>query len=243
MTAISLAARRLRLAALAGILVLAGGAVGWWLGVHAQSSAPARESLPVLGRAPSFHGLTNQLGQTVDSNRFHGQVQVVTFLFPYCTTYCPLIAAHLVGLENVVRLAGLQDRVRIVAFNVDPGGTGPRQMRAFLKEYGWNPRDTHWEFLTGKPQAIRRVVTQGYHIAYQKVANGEDSAQGPELTPQPEVVNALAAKAQVGYDIAHNDGLAIVDPQGRIRKFYTQADVVSNERLFAVIQALLGPRS
>jgi protein SCO1 len=243
MTATSLAAKRLGLAALVGVLVLAGGAAGWWLGAHARGSAPARESLPVLGQAPSFHGLINQLGQTVDSSRLHGKVQVVTFLFPYCTTYCPLIAAHLVGLEHVVRLAGLQDRIRIVAFNVDPSDTGPRQMRAFLREYGWNPRDTHWEFLTGKPQAIRRVVTQGYHIAYQKVADGEDSAQGPALTPQPEVVNALAAKAHVGYDIAHNDGLAIVDPQGRIRKYYTQADVVSNERLFAVIQALLGPRS
>jgi cytochrome oxidase Cu insertion factor (SCO1/SenC/PrrC family) len=243
MTAPSLAAKRLGFAALVGVLVLAGGAVGWWLGAHARAAAPVRESLPVLGQAPSFHDLTNQLGQTVDSSRLHGKVQVVTFLFPYCTTYCPLIAAHLVGLENVVRLAGLQDRVRIVAFNVDPGGTGPRQMRAFLKEYGWNPRDTHWEFLTGKPQQIRRVVTQGYHIAYQKVADGEDAAQGPALTPQPEVVNALAAKAQVGYDITHNDGLAIVDPQGHIRRYYTQADVVSNERLFGVIKALLGPRS
>ena len=243
MTATSRAAKRFGLAAIAAVLLLAGGAAGWWLGAHARGTAPARESLPVLGQAPSFHGLTNELGQTIDSSLLQGKVQVVTFLFPYCTTYCPLIAAHLVGLENVVRLAGLQDRVRIVAFNVDPGGTGPRQMRAFLKEYGWNPRDTRWEFLTGKPQAIRRVVTQGYHIAYQKVADGEDGAQGPALTPQPEVVNALAAKAQVGYDITHNDGLAIVDPQGRIRRYYTQADVVSNERLFGVIQALLVPRS
>ncbi|HVB47973.1 MAG TPA: SCO family protein [Burkholderiales bacterium] len=233
------AVNRIGLAALVCALVLAVGAVGWLLGARSGGGAAPRAPLPVLGQAPSFRDLTDQLGHSIDSSRFRGKVQVVTFLFPYCTTYCPLIAAHLAGLENVLKLAGLQDRVAIIAFNVDPAGTGPQQMRAFLKEYGWDPRDTRWEFLTGRPQAIRRVVTQGYHIAYQKVSDGDDGAQGPELTPQPEVVNALAAQAHVGYDITHNDGLAIVDQQGRIRKFYTQADVVSNEQLFKDIQALL----
>lgn len=231
-------AGRTGLVALVCALVLAGGAAGWWFGAH--SRVASHKTLPILGEAPSFHGLTNQLGQSIDSGRFRGKVQVITFLFPYCTTYCPLIAAHLVGLENVLKLAGVQNQVRIVAFNVDPAGSGPRQMRAFLKEYGWDPRDTRWEYLTGKPQAIRRVVTQGYHIAYERVANANAGApQGPTLTPQPEVVNPLAIEAHVSYDITHNDGLAIVDPQGRIRKFYTQADVVSNERLFRVIKALL----
>jgi len=242
MAAASKAGNRIAYAVLVCALLLAGGAAGWWLGARSRGTTPAERPLPVLGQAPSFQGLTNQLGEKVDSSAFHGKVQVVTFLFPYCTTYCPLIAAHLVGLENVVKLAGLQDRVAIVAFNVDPGGTGPEQMRAFLKEYGWDPRDTHWQFLTGTPAAIRQVVTQSYHIAYEKVANGETGAQGPELTPQPEVVNKLAAKMKPAYDITHNDGLAIVDPEGRIRKFYTQADVVSNERLFVVIKALLAPQ-
>ena len=63
------------------------------------------------------------------------------------------------------------------------------------------------------------------------------------MTPQPEVVNALAAKSHVGYDISLEDGLVIVDPQGRICALYTQAVVVSNERLFCLIKALLAPRS
>jgi cytochrome oxidase Cu insertion factor (SCO1/SenC/PrrC family) len=130
--------------------------------------------------------------------------------------------------------------VAIVAFNVDPAGTGPAEMRAFMKVYGWDPRDTHWEYLTGAPRAIRRVVTQGYHVGYQKVADGSDAASGPAMTPQPEVVNRLADRAHAGYDIVHNDALAIVDPQGRIRAFYTQGDVVSNDRLLSVVKALLG---
>jgi len=61
--------------------------------------------------------------------------------------------------------------------------------------------------------------------------------------PQPEVINKLAAKVHVGYDIVHNDALEIVDPRGRIRKFYPQADVVSNARLLGAIKALLPPNS
>ena len=73
--------------------------------------------------------------------------------------------------------------------------------------------------------------------------SGRSLPAGPAMTPQPEVVNPLADKAHVGYDIVHNDGLVIVDPQGRIRAFYTQGDVVSNDHLFSVIKALLPPGS
>jgi protein SCO1 len=222
---------------LALVLLLAGG-VGGWL-IAQDTRAPAAKPLPVLGEAPEFRGLTNQLGASVDSSRFDGKVQVVTFLFPYCTTYCPLIAAHLAGLESTLELARLKDRVEIVAYNVDPGGVGPEQMRAFLEEFGWNPKAPNLEFLTGTPQQIRRVVAGGYHVAYEKVPDGAEPGGGPELTPQPEVLNKIAARAHVDYDIVHNDALEIVDPQGRIRKFYPQADVVSTARLLHVIKSLL----
>ncbi|MGA7801353.1 MAG: SCO family protein [Gammaproteobacteria bacterium] len=218
------------------------GAAGWWVGRGIHGGRGSHAGAPVLGRAPSYHGLVNQLGQAVNSSQFRGKVQVVTFLFPYCTTYCPLIAAHLVGLENLLKDLGDQNRVQIVAFNVDPSGTGPAQMRAFLKEYGWNPKDLHWQYLTGKPDRIRRVVRDGFHIAYQRVADqgGPSSAdQGPAQTPQPEVVNPLAQQAHVGYDVTHNDGLILVDPHGRVRAIYDQADVVSNRRLLKAIEPLL----
>jgi len=222
---------------LALVLLLAGGVAGWL--IAQRPNTQAARALPVLGKAPRFHGLTNQLGERVDSSRFEGKVQVVTFLFPYCTTYCPLIVAHLAGLESTLKLAGLQDRVDIVAYNVDPGGVGPQQMRAFLKQYGWDPKEKNLQFLTGTPDEIHRVVVSGYHVAFQKVRNGADAGGGPEQTPQPEVVNKLAAEANIDYDIVHNDALEIVDTQGRIRKFYPQADVVSNARLMKAIKALL----
>ncbi|TAM60246.1 hypothetical protein EPN52_05720 [bacterium] len=85
--------------------------------------------------------LSSQVGRRVRSRNFRGKVQIVTFVFPYCTTYCPIIAAHFVRFERALQGAGLADRVQLLAFNVDPGGSGPGQMRAFQREYGWNPRD------------------------------------------------------------------------------------------------------
>lgn len=231
---------RALIAALSACALVIAGLAGWWVGIASgnRNSNP----LPVLGQAPAYHGLTNQMGATVDSDRFYGKVQFVTFLFPYCTTYCPLIAAHLAGFENTLASAGVDDRAELVTFNVDPAGAGPEQMRTFLRQYGWNPKDPRWQYLTGKPQAIRRVVRDGFHVAYQKIGTNEGtSATGAELSPQPEVVNPLEKRVHPGYDVTHNDALVVVDGKGRIRKIYDQADVVSNQQLFDDLRQLLPP--
>jgi protein SCO1/2 len=217
-------------------------AAGYWFGRHADST---RETLPVLGTSPRYE-LVNQLGQTVSSERFLGRVQLVTFLSPYCTSYCPLIAFNLISLERVLEEAGLADRVQLVAFDVDPEHTGPATMAAFLEQYGWNPRDTRWQFLTGTPKQVRTVVTDGFFIDYSVVPEAqqavEDKAAKREgrFVPQPEVANPLAARASPDYDVVHSDALVVVDPQGNLRVIYDQADRVSNAELMAVINDLLG---
>ncbi len=241
------------LGALAIIGVALAGSVGWLLG--RQGQAP-RGALPVLFKAPEFRGLINQNGIQLSSAHFRGKALVVTFLFPYCNTFCPVVAAHLVGFENLLASTPLAGRVDVVAFDVDPGDTGPRQMRDFLREYGWNPASPRWQFLTGRPTQIRRVVSGGYHVDYQKVpdapasASAAASASNPAQAsqalavagsdPQPIVANPLATRADVDYDITHEDVMMIVDPQGRVRKIYDQADAVGKMRLLRDVRAVLG---
>src|SRR5438105_11349661 len=82
-----------------------------------------------LGSAPDWT-LTDQNGRTVSSAEFEDKVMVVTYLFPYCTTFCPAVTHVLTELEADLKTAGLNGkRVQIVAFNVDPGNTGPKEMR------------------------------------------------------------------------------------------------------------------
>jgi len=131
--------RILRVLSFGASLMLVGLA-GFVLGERHEA---IRESaLPVLGTAPSY-SMTNQLGETVSSRVFAGKVQLVAFLFPYCTTMCPLVAAHLANLETLgLRPAGMAEKVAIISFDIDPEHTGPPQMRAFLKQYGWDPETT-----------------------------------------------------------------------------------------------------
>jgi cytochrome oxidase Cu insertion factor (SCO1/SenC/PrrC family) len=216
--------------------------VGFVAGILIARQRHGANTLADLGMAPHYQ-LTNQLGQKISSQAFAGKVQIVTFLFPYCTTYCPLITAHLIGLEHVLNDAGLRKRVEIVAFNVAPVDTGPKQMREFLAQYGWNPRDPHWQYLTGTRAQIRRVVTLGFHVAYERVMDkqGADGAvlSDPGQTPQLSVANPLAARAKPDYDVSHNDAIEIVGPGGHIRKIYDDADVVSNQRLLRAVEAVL----
>jgi cytochrome oxidase Cu insertion factor (SCO1/SenC/PrrC family) len=218
---------------IAGFMLIAG-VLGWLLhGTYAPAPAqPATTAkLPSLGKAPSYR-LTNQVGREVSSKQFRGKVRLVTYLFPYCDEYCPLIAAHLAEFHNIIADTRFADKVQFVAFNVGPKDTGPKQMRIFLQQYGWQPKDSAMQFLTGTPKQVRRVVTGGFHIAYQRVS--EDS--GDEGTI--EVKNALAERVKPGYDISHNDALEVVDPQGRIRKIYSAADRVTNQQLLDVVSAL-----
>ena len=226
-----------------------GSAIGWRAAMHRSA---AQRTLPVLFNAPTYRDLRNQNGDKVSSQAFDGKVQVVAFLFPYCNTFCPVVAAHLVGFENLLASTPLAGRVDVVAFDVDPGDTGPRQMRDFLREYGWNPANPRWQFLTGRPTQIRRVVSGGYHVDYQKVPDSPPAASGPAPTqaspalavagsdPQPIVANPLATRADVDYDITHEDVMMIVDPQGRVRRIYDQADAVGKMRLLRDVRAVLG---
>ena len=232
----------MRAARVLGIALLAG-LLGFGLGQ--LRSQRRRQALPDLGAAPAYRDFHNQLGQPVASQQFAGKVQVVTFLFPYCTSACPLIALHLVALQNDLRMAHLARRVRLVAFNVDPRHTGPAQAAAFLREYGWDPHDLRWQFLSGTPAQTARVVRAGFHVDYQQVsltAEAADRASARadgDYTPEPQVSNVLAARARPGYDIAHDDALALVGPHGRIRWFSNDADSENAARLLRRIRRLL----
>jgi protein SCO1/2 len=113
------------------ILTAVGSFVAGW---YSHPELQNKESLPILGHAPEYT-LINQLGHKVSSKSYNGKARVVTFLFPYCNGYCPLIAHNFVSLERVLKTAGIADRVQLIAFNVDPENTGPAQMKTFQMQY------------------------------------------------------------------------------------------------------------
>lgn len=227
---------------LAGLVIIGGLLAAAVVGGQPGSDAPggntgreAAASPAGYGPAPSYT-LTDQADQLVSSRHFAGTVQVVSFLFPYCTTDCPLLARNLALMQQRLADQGLGGRVEIITFNVDPSGAGPAELRRFIAQYGGQADPgtggVHWHFLTGPPAEVRRVVRDGYHIAYWKDAGAEESG-----TTRP---NRLAEKASVGYDIKHTDATYLVSSQGTITDVRQGPSSADASALLAAVHRLLG---
>jgi cytochrome oxidase Cu insertion factor (SCO1/SenC/PrrC family) len=193
-----------------------------------------------LGAAPSYT-LTDQNDRTVSSAQFGGKLQVVSFLFPFCTTYCPYTTHQLAVLEQRLATAGLADKVQFVAFNLGPADSTPADMATYLKQYGVDPADPRWSFLTGTQAAVDAVVRDGYGVKYAKLS-AADEPNGPSgADAVPVSKNALAEAKHVDYDIVHNEVINLVTPDGHIRgTFDSVADLTGDELYGAVTRLIAG---
>lgn len=228
---------------------IGGLALAAFIGVIAWATGPAptpasRVSASDYGPAPTYT-LTDQNGRTFTSTSVLGKVQVVSYLFPYCTSFCPLLLGSLVQARRELDQSGPTGRVAFVAFNVDPEHAGPDVMAAFLRQEQVDPADPAWHFLTGRPAAVSEVIRDGFHVFYQDVSiadeektEAEEKAAGT-FTPQPTAPNALAYSAGVDYDVVHNDVVEIVDPHGVIRTILADNSVPTSDAIATAVRAAL----
>lgn len=205
----------------------------------------ARDVPDAIFKAPSYKGFVNQNGTKVSSSHFNGKVRVVSFLFPLCTSMCPVIASHLVNLEHQIAQAGLASKVQLVSFNVAAGKTTPAEMASFMKEYGGKPKNTMWQFLTSSPAAMDRVVKKGYHEYFQMISLKAESKifarQKKKGTYNylPNMKNKLAKKVNPDFDVTHSSSLILVGPRGDVRYVMNNADTVPVSALMKKIKGLL----
>jgi cytochrome oxidase Cu insertion factor (SCO1/SenC/PrrC family) len=220
------------------------------LGYAAYQGRPGNyvSSKTEYGNAPSWT-LTDQNGKTVSSDSLAGKVQVVSYMFPYCRTFCPAMTHVMAALEADLKDAGLAGkRVQLVAFNVDPANTGPTQMRTFLQQYGVSPTDPAWTYVTGTPAQIQHVVNDGYHVFFQQISLADESKQIAKekqegtYTPETPVPNALQAKAKPDYDIVHNQQIDVVAPDGHIAALFSAGASVSETDLYEAVQHAINDR-
>ena len=201
------------------------------------------------GWVPNRAGVAGQCGRVWTRavlypdrpDRAHDRLHPLPRQGPGCKLSLPLLHHRLPAPGPRPRPAsagpgaeGLGGKVEIVTFNVDPGGAGPRQLAAFLEQYGAASHPAtakpHWHFLTGSPQQIKRVVRDQYHVAYWKVAAVEQGAEGS---------NALAKRAHVSYDIKHSDVTYVVNHNGTIRHLFTGRNAATKTTLLNAILTIL----
>lgn len=164
-------------------------------GLKSPKSAAA---LPSYAKLPEFE-LRTAAGQTFTNADLKGHTWVVDFIFTSCAGQCPALTAQMRGLQDQ-----LPERARLLSVSVDPARDTPQALADYAGKSGANP--ARWEFATGTPEAIQKLVQEGFHLS---VADG-----GPEEEP-----------------ITHSVRLVLVDEAGVIRGYYDGMDPKAVQQL------------
>lgn len=155
-----------------------------------EPEAPPSEPLGDLGAVPEFR-LIERSGAEVALESLRGEPWIVAFVYTRCEGPCPLVTARMAALAS--RLP--DDGIRLVTISVDPAFDTPERLTAYAAEY--RASADRWWFLTGETEAVRRLVRDGFHLS---VAEAADDSHGGPLT--------------------HSTRTALIDAEGRIRRYY-----------------------
>lgn len=161
---------------------------------------------------PSFR-LLNQDSLPFTEDSLRGWIHVADYFFTRCPGICPQLSRSMAKLQDF--LADKPVQVRLVSYTVDPEYDIPSVLREYAARYQADTR--RWSFITGAESTLYRLAVRGYLIPVDKAA---DTSQG-----------------ELGY--VHSDMLVLVDPELRIRGFYSGLDSLQVRRLMDDINLLL----
>jgi len=163
-------------------------------------------------RLPDFV-LLNQDSVVFTADSLRGYIHVADYFFTRCPGICPRLSSAMRMIQDY--LGEKAQRVRLVSYTVDPVHDSPAVLREYAQRYGADLR--RWTFVTGADTTLYRLAVKGYLIPVDK---SSDSTRG-----------------ELGY--VHSDMLVLVDPELRIRGFYSGLDSLQVKRLLDDINLLL----
>ena len=127
-------------------------------------------------------------------------------------THCAGTCPAITG--NMRRLQDtLPADTRLVSFSVDPARDTPEVLAKYAKEVGADP--ARWFFLTGSRQALYDLSIKGFKLA---VSDTDGTADEP---------------------ITHATRFALIDKEGKIRKYYDGTDLESVRQLAEDVKKML----
>ncbi len=167
----------------------------------------------VWHRLPDNFFLLNQDSAIFTAESLRGYVHVANYFFTRCPGICPRLSTAMQLVQ--ARLSGKARRVRLVSYTVDPSYDTPAILREYARRYEADLR--RWTFVTGPESTLYHLAVKGYLLPVDK---SPDTTQG-----------------ELGY--VHSDMLVLVDPELRVRGFYSGLDSLQVERLLDDINLLL----
>jgi cytochrome oxidase Cu insertion factor (SCO1/SenC/PrrC family) len=154
--------------------------------------------------APDFT-LTDQFGKRVALHSLRGNVVVVSFNDPECTTICPLTTTALLHAKALLGSAASQ--VELLGIGANPDATEVKWVRAYSRDHGMLHK---WRFLTGSLPELRRVW-RAYGIEAAIINGAVDHTPatyviGPDGRESRlyETAMAYSSVNQLGYEMARS---------------------------------------
>jgi protein SCO1 len=150
-------------------------------------------SLPDIGPVGDF-SFTERSGKTVTQADLLGKVWVASFVFTRCSGPCPQVSATMARLQS--ELTKEKDFC-LITFTVDPARDDPKELTRYANLFQADP--DRWLFLTGKEEAIHRLVSKGFKVGVQRNTR-------TDATPETAV--------------DHDPRLVLIDRRGHIRGYF-----------------------
>jgi protein SCO1 len=121
---------------------------------------------PVDQQAPDF-ALQDASGHAVRLADLRGKVVVLNFIYTHCPDVCPLHTEFLVGVQSMINVTPMKERVEFVSITTDPKRDTPDVLREYGKAHGLDP--VNWMFLTAapdQPDDTTRKVAEAYGLKF-----------------------------------------------------------------------------
>jgi protein SCO1/2 len=132
------------------------------------ADAPPTEMRTALASHPLLdYKFTNELGQAVSLNDFHGQALAITFFYTRCPLpdYCPRLSKNFQEAQQKLKsLPGAPANWHLLSISFDTDFDSPQMLKAYGNSYQYDPQ--HWSFLTGPPDKIGELARQS-GVSYQ----------------------------------------------------------------------------
>lgn len=169
-------------------------------------SSQDSNDLPVYEEIPPF-SLIDQRGQAFTGDDLRDKVVVANFVFTNCTESCPTLSPRLGQIqERLKEDAVLGREVILLSFSVDPKHDTPEILLSYAERHGADY--DAWRFLTGPPDVMHKVITDGFKLAFGEVRQRNEHRHGDGSVHIHE------------YNVFHTNRVVLGDKAGRVRAYY-----------------------
>jgi cytochrome c oxidase assembly protein subunit 15 len=120
----------------------------------------SRSNMGSYSRLPEFM-LIDTEGKAFSLSDMRGKVSLVNFT---CVDCDPRAAGASVAMAHLYEKYQHSDRLQFISITTDPDRDTPDALRQYATELGVG--DGRWRFLWGKPDEIRQLIEEGFHMSW-----------------------------------------------------------------------------